>query len=158
MACLNQAVICLRRTARLLSLVVAGIVCSSHVDASCGDYLHTRTSHPEMDHTVDRYANTSLTAQEVANVFSDVVFSRHPNPQLPCSEPGCRQSDDSAPPPVALTGPNGQVRNAGIATFPASIVVPGIGRSCESRDAEAVPGFPALIYIPPECDRDRFSL
>ena len=127
----------LRTLGRLLLIVVVAAISSDRAFASCGDYLHTRTSTP---------------AVAVGHQAAEATFREQDERKLPCSGPECR----SVPrfPPIPPVVPGGVVRNPELAMADFGILIesPGpLNAFMRISSARVARGFPAQIDVPPEC-------
>lgn len=122
---------------RLLLVMLLAVISSDRALASCGDYLHTRTSSP---------------AVSMVYHAAQVTFAEDHERKVPCSGPECRSVPRfPAIPPVV---PGGVVRNSELAMVDFGILIESPGchnafmQICSARVAR---GFPAQIDVPPEC-------
>lgn len=122
---------------RLLLGLLLSVFWSERVFASCGDYLHTRTSSPAVS-----------TAQDLA----EVPPGEHGDRKLPCSGPECRSVPRSpAIPPVV---PGGIVRTSELAMVDFGILIESSSPQnafVRISSARVARGFPTQIDVPPEC-------
>jgi hypothetical protein len=122
---------------RLLLGLLLSLFWSERALASCGDYLHTRTSSPAVS-----------TAQDMAEVPPEEQGDR----KLPCLGPECRSVPRSpAIPPVV---PSGVVRNCELAMVDFGILIESSSPQnafVRISSARVARGFPAQIDVPPEC-------
>ena len=126
-----------RTLGRLLLIVVLAAMTSDRAFASCGDYLHTRTSSP---------------AVSTAHHSAEVMFGEQEERKIPCSGPECR-SVPRAPaiPPVV---PGGVVRSPELAMVDFGILIQSSGPQnsfIRVSSARVARGFPAQVDVPPEC-------
>lgn len=123
---------------RLLLLVIAAASSSDRAFASCGDYLHTRTSSPA--------------ASAMGHDATEVTLEQQDERKLPCSGPECRSVPRSpAIPPVV---PGGVVRTPELAMVDFGIFIESSGPQnafMRVSSARVARGFPAQIDVPPEC-------
>ena len=122
---------------RLLLLVIAAAISSDRAFASCGDYLHTRTSSP---------------AVSVGYDAAEATLEQQGERKLPCSGPECRSVPRfPAIPPIV---PGGVVRTPELAMVDFGILIESSGpQNAFMRviSARVARGFPAQIDVPPEC-------
>jgi hypothetical protein len=122
---------------RLLVGFLLSVFWSERAFASCGDYLHTRTSSPAVS-----------TAHDVA----EVPPGEQGEHRIPCSGPECRSFPRSpAIPPVV---PGGVVRNSELAMVDFGILIESSSPQnafVRISSARVARGFPAQIDVPPEC-------
>ena len=127
----------LRALGRLLLIVIVAAVSSDRAFASCGDYLHTRTSSP-----------TVSTGHDAVETPRGQQGER----KRPCSGPECRSVPRSpAMPPVV---PPGVVRNPDLAMVDFGMLIESTGLQnafMRISSARLVRGFPSQIDVPPEC-------
>jgi hypothetical protein len=120
----------------LLALLLSGFW-SGQAFASCGDYLHTRTSSP---------------AVSMAHHAAQAMLAEDHDRKIPCSGPECRSVPRSpAIPPVV---PAGVVRNSELAMVDFGILIESSSPQnafVRVRSARVARGFPAQIDVPPEC-------
>jgi hypothetical protein len=130
------------RTTRLsLGQLVLGLLLavlwSERAFASCGDYLHTRTSSPAVS-----------TSDDVA----EMTPGEQGEKRSPCSGPECRSVPQSpAIPPVV---PGGVVRTSELAMVDFGILIESSSTQnafVRISSARVARGFPAQIDVPPEC-------
>ena len=126
-----------RTLGRLLLIVLLAAISSDRAFASCGDYLHTRTSSP---------------AVSVAHHDVEATPGDEHQRKAPCSGPECRSVPRSpAIPPVV---PSGVVRNSELAMVDLEILIESSGHQnafVRISSARVARGFPAQIDVPPEC-------
>ena len=126
-----------RTPGRLLLVVILAAISCDRAFASCGDYLHTRTSSPAVS-----------MAFHAAEMLPDAGQQR----KVPCSGPECRSFPRSpAVPPVV---PGGVVRNPELAMADFETLIESSGPQnafVRISSARVVRGFPAQIDVPPEC-------
>lgn len=126
-----------RTLGQLLLVVLLAVVSSDRAFASCGDYLHTRTSSPTVS---------------MANHAAEVMPDAHQQRKVPCSGPECRSFPrSSAIPPVV---PSGVVRNPELATADIGTMIESsspLNAFVRTSSARVARGFPAPIDVPPEC-------
>lgn len=130
------------RTTRLsfgqfvLGLLLA-VFWSERAFASCGDYLHTRTSSPAVS-----------TSDDVA----EMTPGEQGEQRIPCSGPECRSVPQSpAIPPLV---PGGVVRTSELAMVDFGILIESSSPQnafVRISSARVARGFPAQIDVPPEC-------
>lgn len=126
-----------RSLGRLLLIGIVAVISSDRAFASCGDYLHTRTSSP---------------AVSVANDAAAPTFGEKDERKLPCSGPECRSMPRS--PSIPPVVPGGVVRHPDWAMVDLGILIES---SAPEEAFLRVPsalmarGFPAQIDVPPEC-------
>ncbi|MFO1002259.1 MAG: hypothetical protein U0936_18165 [Planctomycetaceae bacterium] len=126
-----------RTLGRLLLIVVLAAMTSGRAFASCGDYLHTRTSSP---------------AASMGHDSAEATLRQHGERKIPCSGPECR----SVPrfPTIPPVVPGGAVRNSELAMVDFGILIDSSSPQnafvciCSARVTR---GFPAQIDVPPEC-------
>jgi hypothetical protein len=126
-----------RTLGRLLLIVVLAAMSSDRAFASCGDYLHTRTSSP---------------AASMGHDSADATLEQHGERKIPCSGPECRSVPRiPAIPPVV---PSGVVRSPELAMVDFGILIESSGPQnafMRVSNARVARGFPAQIDVPPEC-------
>lgn len=128
---------CWRTLGRLFLLILFAVLSPDRAFASCGAYLHTRTSSPAV----------SIVRQAI-----QVIATEHNEGTIPCSGPECRSIPRSSAIPPAIPGIF--VRSSESAMVDSGILV----ESSDARDvfvrissARVARGFPAQIDVPPEC-------
>jgi hypothetical protein len=136
-AVLRQGWTAWRTLGRLLLIVIAAAMSSDRAFASCGDYLHTRTSSPSV--------STAIHVPEV-------MLGEQDERKLPCSGPECR----SVPrfPTIPPVVPGGVVRSPELAMVDFGILIESSGPQnafMRVSNARVARGFPAQIDVPPEC-------
>ena len=127
----------LRTVGRLLLIVVVAAISSDRAFASCGDYLHTRTSSP---------------AVSMANNASEATSGEQGERKPPCSGPECRSVPRS--PSIPPVVPGGVVRNPELAMVDFGILVESSSPQnafVRISSARVARGFPTQIDVPPEC-------
>ena len=122
---------------RLLLGLLLCVFWSERAIASCGDYLHTRTSSPAVSTTHD---------------VPEVTRGEQGEQRVPCSGPECRSVPQSpAIPPVV---PGGIVRTSELAMFDFGILIESSSPQnafVRISSARIARGFPTQIDVPPEC-------
>ena len=126
-----------RTLGRLLLIVVVAAMSSDRAFASCGDYLHTRTSSP---------------AVSMAHDAAEPTFGEQGERKLPCSGPECRSIPRS--PEIPPVVPGGVVRSSELAVVDFGILIEASSSQnafVRISSARVARGFPAQIDVPPEC-------
>lgn len=123
---------------RFLLLVIVVAVSSDRAFASCGDYLHTRTSSPA--------------ASDMGHDAAEVTLEQQGERKLPCSGPECRSVPRFPTIPPAV--PGGVVRTPELAMVDFGILIESSGPQkafMRVSSARVARGFPSQIDVPPEC-------
>jgi hypothetical protein len=126
-----------RTLGRTLLMVLFALISSDRAFASCGDYLHTRTSSPAVSR-----------GHDVAEVPAGEQGER----KIPCSGPECR----SVPrfPTIPPVVPGGVVRTPELAMVDFGILIESPSPHnafVRISSARVARGFPTQIDVPPEC-------
>ena len=126
-----------RAFGQLLLIVAVAAISFDRAFASCGDYLHTRTSSPAVS-TTHRSA--------------EAMFGEQEERKIPCSAPECRSVPRSPAIPPAV--PGGVVRNSELAMVDFGMLIESSSSQnafVRISSARVARGFPAQIDVPPEC-------
>ena len=126
-----------RTLGRLLLIVIVAAISSDRAFASCGDYLHTRTSSP---------------AVSTAHHSAEAMFGEQEERKIPCSGPECRSVPRYPTIPPAV--PGGVVRSFELAMVDFGILIESSSSQnafVRLSSARVARGFPAQIDVPPEC-------
>ena len=126
-----------RTLGRLLVIVIVAAISCDRAFASCGDYLHTRTSSP---------------AVSTAHHSAEAMFGEQEDRKIPCSGPECRSVPRFPTIPPAV--PGGVVRSSELAMVDFGILIESSSSQnafVRMSSARVVRGFPAQIDVPPEC-------
>ena len=126
-----------RMLGRLILIVIAAAISSDRAFASCGDYLHTRTSSP---------------AVSMGHDAAESTLEEQGERKLPCSGPECR----SVPrlPTIPPVVPGGVVRTPELAMVDFGIPIESSGHQgsfLRISSARVARGVPTQIDVPPEC-------